>query len=125
MIAGIGTDLCPASRWKHLVERFGEKPIHRVLAPEEAAYLLSGHPQRLAERLAGRWALREAFGKAMGVGMDGWNWRELRFQDGRLWAEGGLVEILARRGIQKIHGSVSHDGGTALAFVILEAQSHP
>lgn len=121
MIAGVGTDLCPAARWKHLIERFGEKPIHRVLGAEEAAYLLAGNRQRLPERLAGRWALREAFGKALGLGMDGWAWRELRYRDGRLWAEGSLAVFLADRGIQRIHGSVSHDGGTALAFVILEA----
>jgi len=31
------------------------------------------------------------------------------------------VELLAARGIQHLHGSVSHDGGLALAVVILEA----
>ena len=120
MILGLGTDLCPPARWAHLVDRFGEKAIHRVLHPEEAAYLLKGNRQRLPERLAGRWALREAFGKALGVGLDGWSWRELRFLDGRLWAEGALVELLETRKVQRLHGSVSHDGGLALAVVILE-----
>ena len=65
MILGLGTDLCPPARWARLLERFGEKPIHRILHPEEAAYLLKGNQRRLPERLAGRWALREAFGKAL------------------------------------------------------------
>lgn len=120
MILGLGTDLCPAARWKHLFDRFGEKAIRRVLHPEEASYLLAGNPSRLPERLAGRWALREAFGKALGVGLDGWSWKELRFRDGRLWAEGALADQVKARGIHRIHGSVSHDGGLALAFVILE-----
>ena len=122
MILGIGSDLCPPARWRHLVDRFGEKPIHRMLHPEEAAYLLKGNPGRLAERLAGRWALREAFGKALGVGLDGWTWRELRYRNGRLWAEGALAEQPRVRGVQRLHGTVTHDGGLALAFVVLEGE---
>jgi holo-[acyl-carrier protein] synthase len=103
------------------VERFGaEKCANRVLHPEEAAYLLAGNRDRLPERLAGRWALREAFGKALGVGLDGWSWKQLRFMNGRLWAQDALAELLARRTIQSLHGSVSHDGDMALAVVILE-----
>ena len=120
MIIGLGTDLCPASRWEHLLARFGEKAPRRILAEAEAAYLLGGNGQRLPERLAGRWALREAFGKALGVGLDGWSWKELRYRDGRLWAEGELAGLLRDRGVARIHGSVSHDRGLALAVVVLE-----
>jgi len=121
VIVGLGTDLCPPSRWRHLVERFGaEKCAGRILHAEEAAYLLGGNRQRLPERLAGRWALREAFGKALGQGLDGWSWKELRYVNGRLWAVGGLADLLASRDIRVLHGSVSHDGDLALAVVILE-----
>lgn len=121
MIAGLGTDLCPPSRWRHLVERFGaEKCAGRILHPEEATYLLGGNRERLPERLAGRWALREAFGKALGTGLDGWSWKELRYVNGRLWAVGALANLLASRDIRFLHGSVSHDGDLALAVVILE-----
>lgn len=123
MIAGLGTDICPAARWVHLLDRFDEKPIRRILSSEEAEYLLKGNRQRLPERLAGRWALREAFGKALGVGLDGWSWRELRFRDGRLWAEGELARQLERKGIARMHGSISHDSGMAFAVVILEGNS--
>ena len=121
MIVGLGTDLCPPSRWRHLVERFGaEKCAGRILHTEEAAYLLGGNRERLPERLAGRWALREAFGKALGTGLDGWSWRELRYLNGRLWAEGVLAERLRQEGVTRLHATVAHDGGTALAVVILE-----
>ncbi len=120
MILGLGTDLCPSARWAKLLERYGDRTVQRILVPEEAALLLKGPQARMAERLAGRWALREAFGKALGVGMEGWNWRELRFEDGRLWAEGSLAELLRERGIAKLHGSLSHDAGLAFAVVILE-----
>jgi holo-[acyl-carrier protein] synthase len=123
MILGLGTDLCPSARWARLLDRFGEKALHRVLADPEVDYLLQGNPGRLAERAAGRWALREAFGKALGVGLDGWSWRQLRFLDGRLWAEGELAAMIQSRGIEKIHGSLSHDGGMSFAVVLLEGPS--
>jgi len=121
MIKGLGTDICPAGRWARLIDRYGEKAVRRVLHGDEADLLLGGNAQRLPERMAGRWALREAFGKALGLGLEGWDWRGLRYRDGQLRAEGPLVELLAARGIQHLHGSVSHDGGLALAVVILEA----
>jgi holo-[acyl-carrier protein] synthase len=121
MIVGLGTDVCPPSRWHHLIERFGaEKCAGRILHPEEAAYLLSGSRERLPERLAGRWALREAFGKALGTGLDGWPWKDLRYVNGRLWADGALTRILESREIRFLHGSISHDRDLALAVVILE-----
>lgn len=121
MIVGLGTDLCPPSRWLHLIERFGaEKCAGRILHPEEVAYLLSGSRKRLPERLAGRWALREAFGKALGTGLDGWTWKELRYENGRLWAVGTLADLLASRDIRTLHGSVSHDRDLAIAMVLLE-----
>jgi len=120
VILGLGTDLCPATRWERLLEKFGDKALKRILHPEEAEYLLSGNRQRLPERLAARWALREAFGKALGLGLDGWSWKELRYRNGRLSAEGNLAVLLESRGIQRLHGSVSHDAGMALAVVILE-----
>ena len=124
MILGLGTDLCPSARWEHLLARFGEKIVRRVLQEQEADYLLAGNRQRLPERLAGRWALREAFGKALGIGLDGWGWRELRFLDGRLWAEGPLAAMLEGRQVSRLHGSVTHDGGIAFAVVLLEGAAN-
>ena len=120
MILGVGTDLCPSARWEHLLARFEEKIVRRVLHTEEAEYLLAGNRKRLPERMAGRWALREAFGKALGLGLDGWSWKDLRFLDGRLWAEAGLSVLLEQRRVARIHGSISHDGGIAFAVVIVE-----
>ncbi len=123
MILGLGSDLCPAARWQHLVSRFGpEKCCAKILHVEEAAYLLGGNRDRLPERLAGRWALREAFGKALGTGLDGWSWHELRYKNGRLWAEGPLRERLEAGGVARLHATVAHDSGLALAVVILESR---
>jgi holo-[acyl-carrier protein] synthase len=121
MILGLGSDLTPTARWVHLLARFGpEKCAAKILHADEAAYLLAGNRDRLAERLAGRWALREAFGKALGTGLDGWSWKDLRYVNGRARAEGKLEGLLAARGIARIHATVAHDHGMALATVILE-----
>ena len=45
---------------------------------------------------------------------------ELRYLNGRLWAEGALAGLLQERSVRRLHASVSHDGGVALAVVILE-----
>lgn len=125
MILGLGADICPAARWAHLLDRYAERAVRRVLHPDEAGMLLAGNRERLPERMAGRWALREAFGKALGQGLDGWSWKELRYREGRLWAVGALAALLEARGIRRLHGTVSHDGGIAFAVVILEGQETP
>ena len=89
MIVGLGTDLCPpvplAPPDRAL--RCGKARAASSI-PKRLVYLLNGNRERLPERLAGRWALREAFGKALGMGLDGWAWKELRYVNGRLWTVG-------------------------------------
>ena len=120
MIFGLGTDICPVCRWEHLYARFGERILIKIFHKDDVSYLLSGNNKRLPERLAGRWAVLEAFGKAMGSGLNGWSWKQLRFLNGRLWTENELTIRLTTIGISAIHASVSHDMGMAFAVVILE-----
>ena len=120
LILGLGTDVCPIHRWEHLLTKFGEKAPLKILHASDANYLLSGNREQLPKRLAGRWALLEAFGKALGLGLSGWHWKQLRFFNGKLWAENELAIILQKSNIQNIHASISHDAGIAFAVVILE-----
>ena len=121
MIVGIGVDLCPAGRWRRLLDRYGERPLRRMLSEEEACSLLAGPPGKLAERAAGRWALREALGKAMGTGLSGWDMHELDYSHGRARARGGLEKKLGGMGVGKINAALSHDGGFSIAVVVLES----
>ncbi len=58
--------------------------------------------------------------EALGVGLDGWSWKELRYKNGRLRAEGKLAARLERLGATRLHATVAHDGGTSFAVVTLE-----
>jgi holo-[acyl-carrier protein] synthase len=120
LILGFGTDICPVFRWEHLYARFGKRIVIKIFNKDDALYLLSGNSKRLPERLAGRWAILEAFGKATKFGMNNWSWKQLRFLNGQLWVEDELAVMLTKMGANNIHASVSHDAGIAFAVVILE-----
>ncbi len=65
----IGIDAVEVGRIKELYERHGERFLSRVFTPVEVDYALSAHGDRRFERLAGRFALKEALIKAWGRGI--------------------------------------------------------
>jgi len=123
MIYGIGTDIVAVSRIAALFERHGERALEKLLAPAERADCRgSAQPARF---LAKRFAAKEAFGKALGtgvrapalltaiaVGHDALGKPVFEFSP-------GLSAHLAERGLIA-HLSLSDEGDSALAFVILE-----
>jgi len=123
MIIGIGVDLCEASRWQGLLDRYGHKAVRRILSGEEANSLLSSPDRSLAEKAAGRWALREAVGKAMGTGLSGWDLRDLRYEKGEAVAVGKLKKKMDDMGIGRVHATLSHDCGISVAIVVLESRN--
>ena len=67
MIAGIGTDIVAVARLGDLYARHGERALEKLLAPgERADFDLVKNPARF---LAKRFAAKEAFGKALGIGV--------------------------------------------------------
>ena len=67
MIVGTGVDITEVGRIKAAMERFGDRFLSRVFTPEEARYSLS--KPNAAERLAARFAAKEAGMKAIGTGL--------------------------------------------------------
>ncbi len=124
MIAGIGVDIVDVSRVAKLLDRYGDRFLRRVFTDAEAKYAL-GSPNR-AERLAGRFAVKEAFLKALGTGKSqGILWRDVETVRGPMGRpavrlHGQAVRWLRYRGGNTVHASITHDGGKAVAFVILE-----
>ncbi len=67
MIVGIGTDIASVKRVGRLYERHGQRALEKLLAPSEfSEFACARDPARF---LAKRFAAKEAFGKALGVGI--------------------------------------------------------
>ncbi len=72
MIYGIGTDICDVRRIRDSLERHGERFAARVLSEQELkAWKIrtSRWPERGLRYLATRFSAKEAFSKAIGLGM--------------------------------------------------------
>ena len=122
MIAGIGLDVCSIERMRKALERHGDRFFGRICSDRERADLV-GHGD-VATSLAGRFAAKEAFAKALD-GARGVGWHEVevrRAASGRPILElTGKAKALAEQfGASRWHVSITHDAGIAAAVVILE-----
>ena len=123
-MTGIGTDITSVERVKRSLDRFGERFLERILSKREREHAPAG--KELATFLAGRWAAKEAFAKALGTGFSqGVYPREievLRLPSGapRIEVRGQAQKELSARSAGRIHVSISHDRGMAVAFVVIE-----
>lgn len=125
MITGTGVDITEVARIHRAVERFGQRFLRRVFTPEEVRYCMA--KQNADQRLAARFAAKEAGMKAIGTGLrHGVTWQDVevvRELGGRprLQFHGKAAEFAAALGCQRTHLSLSHTAEQAIAFVILES----
>jgi holo-[acyl-carrier protein] synthase len=125
MIVGTGVDIAEVGRIRATMKRFGDRFLKRVFTPEEARYAL-GKPNA-AERLAARFAAKEAGMKAIGTGLrHGVTWLDVEVvrlpgQRPTLKFSGKAAEFAARLGCKRTHLSLSHTADQAIAHVILES----
>jgi holo-[acyl-carrier protein] synthase len=68
MIIGIGSDLCDIRRVEKVMERFGERFLHRVFTETERARAARRHERIQPATYAKRFAAKEACAKALGTG---------------------------------------------------------
>jgi holo-[acyl-carrier protein] synthase len=124
-IAGLGTDLARIGRFRAFLAAGKEGVIHRLFTPGERAYALAKKDP--APHLAARFAAKEAFLKALGLGLrSGISWQDMTVVHDSLGKPsldlaGRAAEIVGERGLSGIHLSYSHDGDYAVATVVLEA----
>ncbi|MGV8973261.1 MAG: holo-ACP synthase, partial [Rhodoglobus sp.] len=121
MIVGIGVDLVDIARFEHGLQRTPAL-ISRLFAESEQAK--NGKPMPLRS-LAGRFAAKEAFIKALGDST-GVTWHDLRVESDHLGNPslvlGAATQAIAdAKGITAVHLSMSHDAGVAIAYVIVES----
>ncbi|HEX7289343.1 MAG TPA: holo-[acyl-carrier-protein] synthase [Candidatus Angelobacter sp.] len=124
MIVGTGVDIAEVPRIRAAVERFGNRFLERVFTPEEVRYCTAkANP---AERLAARFAAKEAGMKALGTGLRlGITWHDVevvRQPGGRpaIRFTGKAAEFAERLGCKRAHLSLTHTAEQAMAFVVLE-----
>jgi holo-[acyl-carrier protein] synthase len=133
MIIGVGTDLCDIRRIASTLERRGQRFAEKVLGPHEIQVFrqrLEKVELRGIRYLATRFAAKEAFSKAIGLGMT-WpmTWQACEVVKARsgqphIQLNGELAEWFAQRGWQA-HVSVTDESDYASAFVVVERCSPP
>ncbi len=122
MIIGIGTDLCQISRMEALLPDTAF--LARYFDKEEQAYILS-RGALSSSSMASHFAAKEAFAKAVGSGFYGIKPQDIgvRHQaSGAPYYEliGSASQAAHQLGIRKTFLSISHEGGLAVAFAVLE-----
>jgi holo-[acyl-carrier protein] synthase len=132
-IYGIGTDIVQVSRVAAVMERTNGRFAEKVLGPEELRIYHARNARSQARGLAflaTRFSVKEAFSKAIGLGMR-WpmTWRALQTLNeasGRpvCVASGELAEWLAERGITS-QVTLSDERDYAVSFVIAETAGRP
>ena len=125
MILGIGTDLAEVERIRESIARFGDRFLNRIYTAGERAY--SASKANPVERLAARFAAKEAGMKAIGTGWSqGVRWQDFAVvneESGRptLVLNGAAKRKADAMGVKRISLSLTHTSATALAVVILES----
>jgi len=133
MIYGIGTDICDVRRMRQAYARRGERFALKVLGPHE----IEVFRQRLAKvesrgisYLATRFSAKEAFSKAIGMGMRmPMTWRDcevVKAPSGKpeIRLHGALAQWFESRGL-RAHVSVSDETDFAASFVVVETRDSP
>ncbi len=122
MIIGLGLDVCSIERMRRALERHGDRFFSRICSPAERADLeTSDRPMTLA----GRFAAKEAFAKALD-GAPGVGWHECEIRRGpsgrpTMTLLGRAHTLATQAGAVRWHVSITHDAGIAAAVVILES----
>jgi len=130
MIYGVGTDICDVRRIRATLGRRGDRFAERVLGPSELGVFHARRAKsetRGVSYLATRFSAKEAFSKAIGLGMHGpMRWRDceiLNLPSGKpeIRLHGDLAAWFAGRGL-RAHVSLTDETDYATSFVVVETK---
>ena len=128
MIYGIGTDICDVRRVRASFERHGERFALKILSDAEFATWKARSarwPERGLRYLATRFSAKEAFSKAIGLGMRmPMTWRNCEIAKAasgkpEIVLHGPLKEWFEAKGLAA-HVSVTDETDYAASFVLVE-----
>ena len=133
MIYGIGTDICDVRRIRASLARHGERFARKILSDAEFATWKARSarwPERGIRYLATRFSAKEAFSKAIGLGMSlPMTWRlcevgNLASGQPTLVLHGGLKDWFDARRLS-VHVSVTDETDYAASFCVVEVLDKP
>jgi len=120
IIVGIGVDLVSVERTERMVKRFGHRFFSRFFNDSEKV------PSKI-ERVASRIAAKEAVLKVLKTGLSkGMRWRDVEIVGGEAAApevrlHNTALLVAEQLSIKRIHLSLTHQGGFAVAVAVGEA----
>jgi holo-[acyl-carrier-protein] synthase len=133
LIYGIGTDICDVRRIRASLERHGPRFAQKILSEAELAVWTRRSerwPERGIRYLATRFSAKEAFSKAIGLGLHlpmSWRLCELsNLPSGQpvIVLHGGLKAWFDERRLSA-HVSVTDETDYAASFVVVETKPAP
>jgi len=118
---GIGVDIVSIARIEKSLDR--ESFLKRVYGQAETALFVSDNKTKI-NSLAANFAAKEAFSKALGTGVRGFDFNEVQILRNELGApyfefSGRAKELVQSKNLI-CHISLSHEKDTAVAFVVIE-----
>lgn len=125
MILGTGIDTVEISRFQRFLDEGNQALLDRLFSPLEQTYCRP--KKQSAACFAARFAAKEAFLKALGTGLrEGISWTEIEVVNDalgkpELYLTGTARQLFEQRGGSRTHLSISHDGGHAIALVLVES----
>ena len=131
MIYGVGTDVCDVRRVQATLARRGDRFAGKVLGPDELKVFHARRAKvesRGIAYLATRFSAKEAFSKAIGMGMHmPMTWRDceiLNERSGKPYVQlrGELAGWFAQRGLVA-HVSVTDETDYVATFVVVETRN--
>jgi holo-[acyl-carrier protein] synthase len=131
MIYGIGTDICDIRRIKASLDKHGERFASKILSDAELItwrQRTARWPERGVRYLATRFSAKEAFSKAIGLGMRmPMTWRlceiaKLPSGEPRIVLHDGLKEWFEAKQL-KAHITVTDESDYAASFCVVERNS--
>jgi holo-[acyl-carrier protein] synthase len=124
MSTGVGIDLVMVSRVEASLARFGDRFLRRIFTEGEIAYAKAA-PASTAERLAARFAAKEAAFKALDLAERsagiGWRQIEVTREDSgkcRLILHGAARAAADDAGVAELSLSLTHEGDYSAAVVL-------
>lgn len=124
-VVGIGTDLCEVPRIAEALKRHGDRFLERLFLEGEVRRPRSS--PAFAEHVAGLFAAKEAAMKALGTGMRGVSFREIKIVrerrgPPRLALHGRAARRAEALGVKAAHVTITHTRTLASAVVLLLAR---